>query len=334
MRLWNISGLWEEARAIYEEMLAEQPDHYPAGVGMVRCQLKAEQWSEAKERVMNLLDVSKNDPQLLEAMKEANEHLIPEMEAHLKEDPDDWHERIELGRCYFQEERCDDCVMLLNEREVPEDKRIDYCNMLSRTYLMKKEYEKSLPLPEQWQQLMKEMPDSEDPELQRKKRRIGYTYYAMAFCCQETGRQEEALTFYEEALVREKDEDMLQSYMMSKAQLLCRMGRYEESADACDQLLVRNEQYFPAYVCRQECSYRMHRAQAVVDDYHRAPEIYQGYLPPYLMAAKVFYFYRQYKNSLEVIGAARQNGLTSTELDLFEARNLRYLAEKKEELDR
>lgn len=325
---------YDAARATYEELLARQSDNYPAGVGLVRCQMKAEQWQEAKDRIMDLLDVSKNDPQLLDAMREANSHLIPPMEERLKADPDDWHERIELGWCYFQEERCDDCIRLLNERPLPQEQRMDYCNMLSRTYLMKKDYESSLPLLIEWQQLMKELPDSEDPEVRRKKRRLGYTFYAIAFCYQETGRREEALPYYDEAIAQEWDEDMLQSYMMAKAQLLCRMERYEESADACDQLLERNEQYFPAYVCRQECSLRMHRAQAVVDDYHRALEIFRGYLPPYVMAAKVFYYYRQYKNSLEVIEAARKQNLTNAELDLLEARDLRYLAEKKEDLER
>lgn len=325
---------FDKARAIYEELLEKQPENYPAGVGMVRCELKAEQWKEAKERIMNLLDVSKNDPQLLESMQQANSHLIPEKEARMRENPEDWDERIELGWCYFQEECAEECIRLLSERPLPDEHRMDYCNMLSRTYLMQKDYEKSLPLLKEWQQLMTELPDSDDPEQMRKKRRIGYTYYAIGFCCQETGQREEALTYYAEAIAKEKDEDMLQSYMMAKAQLLCRMERYEESADACDQLLDRNDQYMPAYVCREECSYRMHRAQAVVDDYHRAVEIYPSYLPPYLMAAKVFYFYRQYKNSMEVIEAARKLGLTSAELDFFEARNRRYLAEKKAELER
>ncbi len=325
---------FDEARAIYAHLLEMQPDNYPAGVGMMRCEMQAGEWTAAKERIMDLLDVSKNDPQLLDAMRQTNSHLIPEMEERLKENPEDWNERVELGWCYFQEECAEECIRLLNERPLPEEHRLDYCNMLSRTYLMLKDYEKSLPLLMEWQKRMMEMPDSDDPELKRKKRRIGYTYYAIGFCYQETNRREEALTQYEESIAREQDEDMLQSYMMAKAQLLCQMERYEESADACDRLIDRNEQYMPAYVCREECSYRMHRAQAVVDDYHRAVEIYAAYLPPYLMAAKVFYYYRQYKNSMEVIEAARKQGLGSAELDYYEARNLRYLAEDSEELQR
>lgn len=327
-------GEYTQARASYEGLLQQQPDNYPASVGLMRCQMQAEEWDAAKERIMDLLDISKNDPQLLDSMRQVNSHLIPRMEARLAEDPEDWNERIELGWCYFQEECAEECIKLLNERPLPPEHRMDYCNMLSRTYMMQKDYAKSMPLMKEWQERMMEMPDSDDPEKQRKKRRIGYTFYAIGYCCQEMGRQDEALKNYDESLKWEKDEDMLQSYMMARAQLLCRMERYEESADACDKLIERNEQYMPAYVCRQECSYRMHRAQAVVDDYHRAIEIYPAYLPPYRMAAKVFYFYRQYKNSMEVIEAARKQGLTCAELDFYEARNLRYLAEKKEDLQR
>ncbi|MBP3701066.1 MAG: tetratricopeptide repeat protein, partial [Lachnospiraceae bacterium] len=325
----------EQARETYGKLLEQQADNYPAGVGMMHCEMVAGQWTEAKERLMNLMDVAKNDPHLMGCMHECNAHLIPEMEAKLAADPADWHERVELGWCLFQEERSDDCIALLHQQEVPEEMRIEYCNMLSRTYLMRKEYDLSLPLLEEWQERMYALPDSDDPDIKKKKRRIGYSYYAIAFCLQETGRAEEAVAFYDKAIALEKDEDMLQSYMMGKAHMLCTiLQRYEESADACDQLLERNEQYMPAYVCRQECSYRMHRAQAVVDDYHRAVSIYPVFLPPYLMAAKVFYFYHQYKNALDVIRKARELGLTSTELDYFEARALRYTAEKKEDLDR
>lgn len=327
-------GRTDEARAEYERLLEEQPDNYPAAVGLTRCQLAAGEYEMAKDRIMDLMDISKNDQQLLDMMREANQYLIPEREERLAANPDDWDERIELGWCYFQEERADDCIRLLGEVTLPEDKRLDYCNMLSRTYLMQRKYDLSLPLLEEWQQLMKELPDSEDPEIRRKKRRLGYTWYAIGFCRQELGQKEEAVGCYDTAISLERDEAMLQSYMMAKAQLLCGMGRYEESADACDRLIGRNEQYMPAYVCREECSYRMHRAQAVVDDYHRAVELYPAYLPPYLMAAKVFYFYRQYKDSMGVIEAARKQGLTCAELDLFEARNLRFLAEKKEDLER
>ena len=327
-------GRYQEARETYEGLLARQPDNYPASTGLMRCQMEAGEWDAAKERIMDLLDISKNDPQLLDSMHRANSHLIPRMEAHLQEEPEDWEQRIELGWCYFQEECAEECIRLLNECPLPPEHRMDYCNMLSRTYLMQKNYRRSLPLLKEWQKKMLELPDSDDPEKKKKKRRIGYTFYAIGYCYQEMGREQEALSNYDESIKYEKDEDMLLAYMMARAQLLCRMGRYEESAEACDKLLERNDQYLPAYVCREECSYRMHRGQAVVDDYYRAIEIYPAFLAPYRMAVKVFYYYRQYKNSMEVIEAARKQGLSCAELDFFEARNLRYMADSKEDLER
>ncbi len=327
-------GRTDEAGRLYEALLERQSDNYPAGVGLARCQLAGGDFAAAKERTMELLDVSKNDPEVLDCMHRANAHLIPEMEKKLEENPDDWHERIELGWCYFQEERGDDCIALLTGRDTAGADMLDYCNILSRTYLLQRQYNRALPVFEKWQKLMEALPDSSDPEQQKKKKRLGYTYYAIAYCLQETGRGEEAVEYYDGAIDRERDEDMLQSYMMAKAQLLCRLEHYEESADACDRLIQRNERYVPAYVCRQECYYHMHRAQAVVDEYHRIMELYRDYLPPYLMAAKVFYYYRQYRDSMNVIEAARKQGLASAELDFLEARNLRYLAQKREELER
>lgn len=325
----------EKAREIYGQLLERQKDNYPAGVGMMHCEMIAGQWTEAKARLMDLMEMAKMDPHLMDCMHECNKHLIPEMEARLQADPADWHERVELGWCLFQEERGEECMTLLHQVPVPEEMRIEYCNMLSRVHLMRKEYEKAMPLLQEWQERMIALPDSEDPEIKKRRRRIGYSYYAIAFSLQEMGRAEESIDYYDKAIALEKDEEMLQSYLMGKAHMLCTLlQRYEESADVCDQLLERNEQYMPAYVCRQECSYRMHHAQAVIDDYHRAVAIYPVFLPPYLMAAKVFYFYRQYQNALDVIRKARDLGLTSTELDYYEAKILRYQAQKKEDLDR
>ena len=325
----------EQAKEIYSRLLAQQKGHFTAGLGMLHCEMKEGKWVQAKERLLDLLEMAKNDPNLVECMHQCNASLMPQYRTDLEKDPADWHARIELGWCLFQEERIQECIELIREVEWPEEERIEYCNMLSRAYLMRKEYAKSLPLLKEWQERMYALPDSDDPKIKKKKRRLGYSYYAVAFCMQELGQGQEAVAHYDKAVELETDEEMLQSYLMGKAHMLCSiLHRYEESAQVCDQLLERNEQFMPAYVCRQECSYRMGRAQAVLQDYQQAISIYPVYLPPYLMAAKVFYYFGQYANALEIIEKARELDLTSTELDFLEARVLRHMAKVEDELDR
>ena len=51
----------------------------------------------------------------------------------------------------------------------------------------------------------------------------------------------------------------------------------------------------------------MKKAQQVVDDYHKAVDIYAGYHRPYLFAAKIFFNYSQYEDAKNVIEYAREN---------------------------
>ena len=61
------------------------------------------------------------------------------------------------------------------------------------------------------------------------------------------------------------------------------IGNFEETIDTCDKIIDISSDYYPAYLHRQQACYEMGRDQEVINDYHRAIEIYPAAIKPYLL---------------------------------------------------
>ncbi len=350
------AGRWEEADQLYREQCAAYPDNDVLLLGQIHCDLKMERWEEAKKKSLDLMDRCETNPteDMMNCMKQANVHLIEEMQKKLEEEPDNFRERLELGWCYFQNERFDENVALLSSVEPPAhtvsepgkllpdcSNILDYNNLLGRTYLAMREFDKALPHLQTWTacilSLKETSKDEDNEEVQRRLERLPYAFFTQALCLQDKEDEEsrkKAAEFFVKSVELEQDIGTRLSYHSALASFYLKIKDNERCIDACDQILKEDDGYFPAYTYRQEAYYNLHKPQEVVDDYHRATNIYQYYLKPYLLAAKVFYYYRQYQDSLDVIKRARDAGLGSNDLDFFEARNLRYTAKNREETEK
>ncbi len=332
-------GKWDQADALYQEYLPVYPDNNNLLLGMVHCDLHMERWAEGKRRVLDLMDRYSSNPtdDMLNCMKEANLHLIVDLLAKVHDNPDDFKLRLDLGWCYFQNELFDENVALLAPATPPEDFILDYNNLLGRTYLAQKEFEKALPLLRIWTSCILKLEDDGTPEVKRKLERLPYAYFTQALCLQEaegSANFDAAVEFFQKSVKAEPDVSTRLSYQSALAAFYLKKEKNELCIDVCDEIIQEDEGYFPAFTYRQEAYYNLRKAQEVVDNYHQAIEIYPYYLKPYLLAVKVFYYYRQYQDSLDVIKRAREAGLGSHELDFFEARNLRYTAQTREETEK
>lgn len=328
----------EEAYEIWNRLLEDFPDHYSAKLGIARYLMEKPDYYEARELMLELLDKGRNE-EVESMIKKANDFLIEEFKDTMAQNGTDprlpGHElQIKLGWCLFQNERPWEAAELLSGFEPFPEEEYLYQNLYGRVLYQLDRHEEALPHLLRWLELLKQLTDDGTAETRKRMSRHGGACYILSGCYYALNRQKEAEEILKEGIqaantVRERFE-----YMQYLANILMWSKQYESSIDVCDQIIREDDQYYPAYLTRQESCYHLRKAQQVIDDYYRAIGIYPGYYKPYLFAAKVFFFYDQFKDGEGVIERAKENKVEfSDELKLFQVKILRNLAHGREERD-
>lgn len=330
---WS-AGDKDEAYKIWNSILEKEPDHYMAKFNTVRYLMETGQYYAARERMMEL---DSRDERLMNFLKTANETLITQFQDAL-ENGKEHHGlsgdelKIELGWCLLQNERYEEAAKLLENFCPAEEQEYDYCNLYGRLLHQMKRYEDALAYVQRWRQLILSLTDDGTAETQKRISRLGRACYILGGCYFELGRQEEAEQAVEEAIQAVTKSRERLGCMHYLASILLKGKKYEKSIDLCDQIVKEDDQYYPAYLIRQEACYELRKGQEVVDDYHRAVDIYPGFYQPYLYAAEVFFHYGQYEDAKGVIDRAREHEVEfSSRMKLYEAKILRNLARSPED---
>lgn len=332
-----VLGQEEEAAGLWRKILEKQPSHYMAKFYMIRYLMKKEEYRQAKEKMLELLDVDGNDEQVIEYLHRANDALIKEYEEKRKEEETegrllDFEDALDLARCYYQNEKSQEAISILEKLSPDKDQEYEYANLFGRVLYRADEYERACPQLKRWLELIRQTPEDEDEEHKKRRSREFRACHILSGCCHEMGDREQAMDFVEQAIkVADSQEDMV-SAMQYKAYMLFTYEEYEKCIDECDLVIKENERYFPAYLQRQEAAYKLKKGQQVVDDYYSAINIYNGYYKPYLLAAQTFFYHDQYEDAKGVLDKARENGVEfSDNMKLYQVKILRNLAEKKED---
>lgn len=120
--------------------------------------------------------------------------------------------------------------------------------------------------------------------------------------------------------------------MQQYAGMLLKWERYHDAVDICDDIIKYDNQYYPAYLIHQEACFKLKKGQEVVDDYRMATRIVSGYYRPYMYAAMVYYYYRQYQDGLDVLKEAKEyNVAFNLRMMLVEEQMKRHLAQNENE---
>lgn len=337
--VWWAQGHQEEAGTVWKKILEENPDHYMAKTGLIRYEMEKGRLTEAKELMMEQMERSSHDETILELLKTANDILIPQYQKKLEEAVTrdrQWKEdAIELGWCLFQNEQQQEACTLMQSFEPEEDQKYGYVNLLGRICYQLERYEEARPYLEQWVHMIRNTVDDGSAENQKRISRYSRACHILGGCYFEMGDREKAIEILQEAVEKaDKPQDrlMCRQYL---GHVYLKSGQYEMCIDLCDQIIQEEDQYFPAYLQRQEAYFELKNGQKVVDDYHNAVEIFGGYYKPYLLAAQVFFYCDQYEDGKQVLDRARENGVQfSSRMRLFEVKILRNLAEGEEDRKR
>lgn len=345
--LWEL-GQKEEAYECFVKMEEKVPNHPASMLGRARYCLYAKKYEEAKEICLDMMEMHGESEEILNILKDSNESLLVEQEERMRTDPTDYDNIFEVGWCYFQNERVDDCMKLLDRveksdaylKEKNEQVIFDYNNLRGRCYLIREQYKEALVYIERWRTALDALQDDGTEKTKKKLSRRGFANYATAMCYYELGKSDEetgtradaghmkkAIEYLQKAMqyIPEDHPEEQLGYKERMASCYIELEEYDEAVRLCDSVIEQDENYFPAYLTRQSAKYRQKDAQGVVDDYYRAVEIYPGYEKPYILAAKVFTIFRQYQDAIDVVEKARQAGVESLELELYYLKSLRNM---------
>ena len=338
--LWE-TGQKERAYGIWKDVLEKSPQHYMAKYWSMCYLMEQKEYYDAKELLMDLLEVNERNEELQQFAHEVNEALIEEFHTTLREGREDNRLPgdqliVELGWCYLQNRRMEEAEELLKNFTPKEENQYDYVNLYSRLLYHTERYEEAVPYMQQKLDMICSFTDDGTEKTRRRISRKSLTCMMLSYCYEKIDRQKEAyeaaVQAVEAAIETKADSEECLQRRQYLADYLLRCKEYEKAVDVCDEILKEDDRYYPAYVVRQECCYEMKRAQQVVNDYHRAVEIYPGYYKPYLFAVKVFYNYRQAEDAKKVIDRAKENQVELSPLTrLYEARILRDLSHNRQD---
>ncbi len=329
--LWEF-GQKEKAHGIWLEILEREPEYYRAKYNIVRYMMEQGEYYEAREKMEQLLDANGQDEEVQKMLQAANRVLIEDYKGKIARGEDDEHFKgdelvLELGWCLFQNDEISEAIHLVEGLSPDTDQEYGYHNLFGRLLYQNKEYERAIPILEHWKKMLWELEDDGTKETRRRLEKKNMACGILGACYHETGRKQDAVDSVREAIAVASDEGDRLGSMQQLAAIMLEQKEYEQTVDICDKIIQTDDQYYPAYVMRQEACYELQKGQEVVDDYHRAIEIFPGYYRPYMFAEEVFFFYGQYKDGLEVLELAKKNGIEPTpRMRLYEAKILRNLA--------
>ncbi len=330
---WNL-GRKEDAFRLWSRILSDYPDHYMAKYSIIRYLMEKGDYRQAKEYLLDLLDVNGSDEDLLNDMRTANAHLMEEYSA-LIADPEKADERqantMELAWCLFQNEKPEEAISLLESFEPEEEQLYSYENLYGRVLYREERYPEALVHLLRWLELIKATRDDGTQEMKKRISRRFRACHILSGCFHGIGDQEQALSYVEQAIEAAENWTDRLSAMQYKAYLLFQYEQYEACIDVCDQTVAADSEYYPAYLQRMEAAFRLQKGQQVVDDFYRATDLYAGYYKPYLLAAQIFFYHSQFTDAKGVFARARENGVPFTpNMMLFEEKVLRNLADSSE----
>ncbi len=331
-KVFSDAGDEERGFALWESVLEKEPEYYMARYFALGYLMRQERWYQAGKYINELLKVNSQDGELREQLNEINRGLVPLVQAAYEkgegfEDLTAEELPLFLGRRLYNMERFEEVMELLEKDPILSKKEEGSLNLKTWTLYRLERYEEAVPVFREYLTCLEGITDEAE-----RAAKMAQAHRMLGVCLFDMGNREEGERETRTAMEIETDERNRLDCKAYLARKYLSFEEYERAVEECDEILAVDEDYYPAYLTRQEACYNLRRGQQVVDDYYRAIALYPGYDRPYLYAAMIFYNYSQYKDAMGVIEKARENKVEfSRKLCFQEAKIRRMLAESAEE---
>lgn len=306
---------FEDARRDYEWALGQEPSSQWARYGLGKCLVKEGYYKEANERFCELLEEDPYDTGTEEWLRECNALYSQELEEQLKDHYDE-EALLSLAWCRYQNEEYEAAVSLLEGVEVEEPHRVQRSSILARSCLYLGQQEKALEYLQEWEDLLKALPD-EGEDKERKKDQLPYILLLKSSIYSERGERKTALALLERILAEDPDNG---DVLAHKGQNLYDMWELEQAVDALTRAIECGADTHLTYLLRAQAFYRMEYYGQAFEDCEKSMELYPYELTAYHCKIQILLAAGELEAAGETVDYLEKEGLSGTEITLLKGR--------------
>lgn len=308
----------EEAKVLYERVLAIEPQNFDALCGTADCYFELDELEKARDSYRELASRNYYNNYIREQMFKVNEKFI---ERYKSENSDELEDKFKLSWCLYENQRYDELLELMSDVQIPEDFENQYCDLMGRTYSEINDNEKALCYFTKWRdKILKNLSENkykneadmdEDDCGISKERALNHMEYLYT----EIGSQLYELKKYDEAVI-EYDKGLKQnennaSLLNLKGFTLNKLKRYEESIELFEKASAVDENFAAPYINKAEALHELGYDRDALDSLAQAKNIYPYFSNVYAFEMKIYCNHREYDTALEIYQEAENSNCVS-----------------------
>lgn len=316
---------YEEAKQTIEEIFAIDAENYDAWCALGDTYTAMGELEKAKETYETMFRMNYRDSYVVNSLQKVNHLIIEKLQLEVKQDAGNHEKLQELAWCYYQNQREDDAITVLDTFTPEQEECYQYYNVKGRCYLVLKQYEDALSMFFAWKEAIEAMePVQGEYTEEQQKRRKRYPYVHTLIAAAYNGLKEYSKAReYIELPVQTEHEERLTA-LNENLQILYNMEDYEACFRACEDMLsdTRYAQEYWAHCYRAKACYMLDYLQECIYSSQNAIRIFPYDVEPYIEEIKTFQQVGQYEDAEDVINSFRQFYPDSDSMKYYEAVNL------------
>ena len=314
----KINEDFEGARELYNEVLEKSPGHMAALGELSDCAFLVGDYEKSRDGYIEILKKNQYDSNARAGLIRADQELIKIYKEKIEADPSNARNKFEFAWSCYQCFEFEEAVKMLDTFTPSYDDSYEYYNVKGRCYLCLKQYENARDCFEIWKSRIDDIPeDTEDEELQKKRSRLGYVIFLLGDAAMRLKDYDTARECFEHAKQIPHEEQII-TYE-STCELYYLMGRYEKCLDACDELLMRNEGNFVAYIYMAKASRKLSRGVDAIKACEKAISIFPFSGEPYTLLVSIYLDAGRPENAEDIVKLFHRYGGESANVMYHEA---------------
>lgn len=309
----------DDAEKYYSKLIRLDPDDLSLKNRVADLKCAKEEYEEARDIFMKLLDINQYDEGARYGLIRANNGLIDKYTKMLEENPNDEKTKYDIVWCYYRNGDFAKCVEVLQGFEPTADNKCEYYDLLGRNQMYLDKYEEALESLFSWKKAILEIPEEDDSSKAVKNRnRFLYVNYYIGECYYNMKNFDESRKYLEIATSKQHE------YIEYAYDALCKLeyecGNYDACLKLCEKLLETSITY-DGYMYMAKCFYQLDEYGNSVDACNNAIRVMSYFVEPYVILLKIYWECQEFELVERTLDRFDQYcGYSHDEIDYYRAR--------------